>query len=439
MVIADEVAPARLAALRILSAVRKGEFADHAFERLAGSLQDADRRLAQEVAYGALRLRGRLDHLLGRLVTGGIESLEPPVLDILRVGAYQLLELDRVPDYAAVSEAVEIARRVGRGRASGLINAVLRRLSVLDRPERLFPSRTEDPTGHLVTWGSHPRWLLERWLARWPEDDVGRLIEYDNARPALYLSVSEPVDEAIRRLNEAGIAATGVELVPDSIRIDSGRLEDALGLVRSVVQDPAAASVLSYMALEPGQPVIDLCAAPGGKAASLALRGHVVWAFDVSRPRLARILDTRRRLGLEGLHVAAADATRPPLSVADAVLLDVPCTGTGTFARHPDARWRVSAGGLRQLERLQMRMLDAAAELVRVGGHLVYSTCSLEPEENEEQVNGFLRRRPDFVPAPPPAGAVADAMLDVEGWLRVTPQRHGMDGVYAARLRRRAS
>jgi 16S rRNA (cytosine967-C5)-methyltransferase len=439
VVIAEEVAPARLAAYRILSAVRKGEFADHAFEHLAGSLQDGDRRLTQEVAYGVLRLRGRLDHLLGRLVRGGIETLEPQVLDILRIGAYQLLELDRVPAYAAVSEAVETARRVGRGRAGGLINAVLRRLSRLDRPQRMFPGRAEDPSGHLVTWGSHPRWLVERWLARWPQDDVERLIAYDNTRPALYVSVAEPVDEAIRRLKEAGMTATAVERVPGSIQIDSGRLDDALAVVGAVVQDPAAASVVSYMAVERGEPATDLCAAPGGKAALLALRGHMVRAFDVSRPRLARLVDTRRRLGLEQLQVAVADATRPPLSVADTVLLDVPCTGTGTLGRHPDARWRVSRAGLGQLERLQREMLDAAAELVQVGGHLVYATCSLEPEENEEQVSGFLRRRPDFVAAPPPAGAVADALLDAEGWLRVTPQRHGMDGVYAARLRRRAS
>jgi 16S rRNA (cytosine967-C5)-methyltransferase len=215
-------------------------------------------------------------------------------------------------------------------------------------------------------------------------------------------------------------------------------LGDALGLVRCVVQDPAATAVVSYMAVEDGAAVADLCAAPGGKAALLALRGHVVRAFDVSRPRLARVLDTRRRLGLDQLQVAVADATRPTLSAAETVLLDVPCTGTGTLARHPDARWRTNPAGLRELQRLQMEMLDAAAELVRVGGHLVYATCSLEPEENEEQVNGFLRRRPDFEAAPPAAGAVADAMLDAEGWLRITPQRHRTDGVYAARLRRRA-
>ncbi len=183
--------------------------------------------------------------------------------------------------------------------------------------------------------------------------------------------------------------------------------------------------------------MFDLCAAPGGKAALLAMRGHEVRAFDVSRRRLSRVVENRGRLNLENMTVAVADALRPSVSSAPAVLLDVPCSGTGTLARNPDARWRLTPAGLTQLVGLQRAMLDAAAEIVAPGGRLVYATCSLEPEENELQVAAFMERRPDFELTAPPAGAVAEELLGEEGDLRISPQRHGMDGAYAARFRRR--
>jgi 16S rRNA (cytosine967-C5)-methyltransferase len=195
--------------------------------------------------------------------------------------------------------------------------------------------------------------------------------------------------------------------------------------------------VLDYMALDPESRVVDLCAAPGGKAALLAARGHDVLALDVARPRLARILETRSRLELTRLNVALADSTRPPLSGAEVILLDAPCTGTGTLARHPDGRWRLEPGDLEALSGLQRRLLDGAARALAPGGLLVYATCSLEPEENEEQVEAFLRRHVDFGLEAPGEGRLPSQFLGADGGLRVLPQRHGMDGAYAARLRRR--
>lgn len=385
-----------------------------------------------------LRLRGRLDHLIGELVEGGLGRLEPPVLDILRLGAYQLLELDRVPAYAAVSEAVEAARASGHARATGLVNAVLRRLERDERPQRFFPRPDEDPAGYLSTWGSHPRWLVDRWLERWPLTDVQALVEYGNRRPVTYLSVGVPAEKAKERLGASGGAAVPVHTVPGSIGLASGRVGEALRAVPSVVQDPAALSVVEYVAAEPGRPVIDMCAAPGGKAAVLAMRGFDVRAFDVSRLRLARVIENRERLGLENLTVAVADARKPPVRSAATVLLDVPCTGTGTLARNPDSRWRLTPAGLGALVEVQEAMLDAAAGLVAPGGLLVYATCSLELEENEGQVAAFLERHPGFAVESPPSGTVSDELLGEGGELRITPQRHGMDGAYAARLRRRS-
>jgi 16S rRNA (cytosine967-C5)-methyltransferase len=401
------------------------------------ALSEADRRLAHELAFGVLRLRGRLDHVVEALVAGGLARLEPRVLDALRLGSYQLLELQRVPAYAAVSDAVELAKAgSGRGAAS-LVNAVLRKVSGRGYETFDFPSRTADPAGHLSTWGSHPGWLVERWLSRWPADDVERLVGYNNSRPAVYLSAVGNREEAAARLREAGIAAEAAERAGSSIRVEAADVGRALARVPAVVQDPGAASVVDYMALDPGRAAIDLCAAPGGKASLLAARGHSVAALDVSRNRLARLLENRARLGLHELHVLLADSCRPPVRPADAVLLDAPCTGTGTLARHPDGRWRLGPADLQALVESQRRLLDAAARVVRPGGLLIYATCSLEPEENVEQVESFLSRHPDFGREPPPGGAVPIELLGDAGELRVLPQHHDMDGAYAARLRRR--
>jgi 16S rRNA (cytosine967-C5)-methyltransferase len=211
----------------------------------------------------------------------------------------------------------------------------------------------------------------------------------------------------------------------------------ALGLVPAIVQDPGAAAVLDYMALDPGSRVVDLCAAPGGKAALLAARGQEVLALDVAGPRLARVVETRIRLGLSRLHVVRADSTRPPLSGAEVLLLDAPCTGTGTLARHPDGRWRLQVGDLESQTGLQRRLLDAAARALAPGGLLVYATCSLEPEENEEQVEAFLNKHVEFGLEAPGEDRLSSEFLGAEGELRILPQRHGMDGAYAARLRHR--
>lgn len=432
-----KVAPARTAALKTLRAIREGAFADHALDRHARELADADRRLAQELVYGVQRLRGRLDYLIDCLVTSGLASLEPDVLDVLRLGAYQLLELDRVPAYAVVDEAVEAARGASGAGAGGLTNAVLRRLS--REPDACsFPRPEQDALGYLASWGSHPRWLLERWRARWSLEAVERLVEYNNRQPAVYVTVIDRRDRAVDRLRAVGIGAEAAELGWASVRIDSGQVGRAIETISAVVQDPGAAAVVDFAALAPGVDVVEFCAAPGGKAALLAARGYRVWALDVSPQRVRRLAENRTRLGLARLHIAVADSTRPPLANRSAVLLDAPCSGTGTLARHPDARWRLRPADLRTLAELQRRLLEAAAETVTPGGTLVYATCSLEPEENEGQVELFLKRRADFERDPPPAGSVPAELLAPNGDLRVLPQEHGIDGAYAARLRRRA-
>lgn len=365
----------------------------------------------------------------------GVDRLEPDVRDILRLGVYQLLELDRIPAYAVVSEAVEAARDASGAGAGRLVNALLRRLDREANATR-FPAREHDPVGYLTTWGSHPRWLIERWLQRWSVEAVERLVEYNNSRPSVYLTLIGKRERALERLAGVDLQAWPVELSPSSLRISSNEVARALESVGAVIQDPGAATVVDYAAFAPGLDVIDFCAAPGGKAAQLAARGHRVVALEVSSRRIRRLQENRARLGLERLAVVLSDSTLPPLSSAAAILIDAPCSGTGTLARHPDGRWRLDPSALERLVDVQQRLLDAAADVLRPGGLLIYSTCSLEPEENERQVEMFLERRPEFARDPPPSGSVPRPLLGPFGDLCVLPHEHDMDGAYAVRLRR---
>lgn len=438
--------PARRAALAALREVRGGELAGRALARTFDTLAPPDRAWTQELVLGTLRLRGRIDHLLGQLVHRGLEALEPDVLDVLRLGAYQLLEMGSVPPYAAVSQSVELARDAGAGRGSaGFVNGVLQSLR-RRHGELRFPDFERDPVAHLETWGSHPRWLVERWVRQFGAGGARALVEANNRRPELYIRViGLRIEDALERLGERGIRAEAVDFAPDALRIaPPATAAEALAAVPAVVQDPAAGLVVRYAGVAPGSRVADLCAAPGGKAVALAgdlaaaggAGGYVV-AADVSFARLARVRENAERLGGLPLGNVVADARRPPVRPVDVVLLDVPCTGTGTLRRHPDGRWRLGPADLEALTTLQRQILEAGALLVRPGGLIIYSTCSLEPEENEAQVDGFLERHPEFEPAAPPAGLDA-RLLGERGRLVVRPQDLGVDGAFAARLRRRA-
>jgi 16S rRNA (cytosine967-C5)-methyltransferase len=435
--VGEPVTPPRVAALETLRLVRRGELADRALERAAGRLESRDHAWVQELVYGAFRLRGRIDFMLAAEVRGGLESLEPDVLDVLRLGVYQLLEMGSVPPYAAVSQSVELARHAGAGRAAGLVNGVLQ--SVRRRGSSLrFPDPERDPEGYLSSWGSHPRWLVERWVRQWGAREAAALVEANNRRPELFLRpLLHTAEEAVARLAEAGIEAEAVPFSPDSVRVlPPHGAREALAVLPAVVQDPAAALVASFAAVPADATVLDVCAAPGGKALDLAAGARYVAAADLSFGRLRRVRENVERVGLgERVGLVVADARQPPFRAADAVLLDAPCTGTGTFRRHPDGRWRISPAQLDELAELQREMLHAAAALVRPGGILAYSTCSLEPEENQDQVDWFLRQNPGFRRETAP-DVVDGALLDSQGALSVLPQRQGFDGSFAVRLRR---
>lgn len=435
-----DVTDARIAAADTLADLRAGLLLDAAFDRRASALDARDRRWTQELVWGMLRKRGWIDHLLAPRVRGGIARLDGDLADLLRLGVYQLFEMGSVPPYAAIAQTVELAkRRHGLG-ASKLVNAVLRRL---DRErETLAPALPADPVEALAVEQSHPRWLVARWIARWGAEETRALLEANNREAPLIVRPWGVVREQLEAMLEAsGVAVTEAPLVADSLQLGPGTLLTALGAFQQghcFVQDPAATLVTMYAAIPEGSRVADLCAAPGGKAVELARTAREVIAADVSEARLQRVQETVDRLELEHVSPVVVDAREAAsLGTFDAVLVDAPCTGTGTFRRHPDARWRLRTSDLAVMAATQRAILRAAAEAVAPGGLLVYSTCSLEPEENDAQVEAFLADHPGWTLEPPPEGAVPSTVLDA-GRLRVLPQRHGADGAFAARLRRGA-
>jgi len=431
------VTDTRVAAADTLADLRGGMLLDAAFDRRAAALDARDRRWTQELVWGMLRRRGFIDHLLAPRVRGGIARLDGDLADLLRLGAYQLFHMGSVPPYAAIAQTVELAKhRHGMG-ASKLVNAVLRRLDrERDALDATLPS---DPVEALAVEYSHPRWLVARWVARWGADETRALLEANNREAPLIVRPWGVVREQLEAMLESsGVEVHEAPLVADSLLLGPGTLLTSLGAFqqgRCFVQDPAATLVTQYAAIPAGAKVADLCAAPGGKTIELARTASYVTAADSSEARLTRLQETIDRLELDHVTAVVADAREVSLGTFDAVLVDAPCTGTGTFRRHPDARWRLRTSDLAVMAATQRAILRAAAQAVEPGGLLIYSTCSLEPEENDVQVESFLADHPDWTLEPPPEGAVSSSVLDA-GRLRVLPQRHGADGSFAARLRR---
>ncbi|PYO98088.1 MAG: MFS transporter [Gemmatimonadetes bacterium] len=411
----------------MLDAVRAGATLQGARDGALANLIERDRRLAYELAAGVLRRRAQLDRMLE------LASADPRLHDVLRLGAYQLRALARVPAYAAVSTSVELAREVTGEGGARYVNHVLRRLA------------RDAGSGMRDAEGTHPLWLVVRWRARFGVDETSQLIAWNDARPGLTLQpVRWDCDTLHTRLREAGFGVAhapfgaGLQVVPGAhaSRIPHPAQLPGFDEGAFIVQDPAHALVCRFAAIPPGAIVYDACAAPGGKAATLERGGARVIAGDARRERIGRLVETTRRAGV-AIRVAVADLLAAPFrsDMLAAVLVDAPCSATGTMARHPDARWRLTPRTIARAAERQRALLAAAAALVRPGALLVYATCSLEPEENGDIVTDFLARHPQFARVPA-TGAVPAALLTPAGDFQSLPQRHGMDGAYAARLAR---
>jgi 16S rRNA (cytosine967-C5)-methyltransferase len=395
-------------------------------------MEERDRRLAHELAAGVLRRRGDLDTALAPYAEHGWESVNPKLRDLLRLGAYQLLELDKVPAHAAVGTSTELAKKIVGERAAKFVNAMLRKLATNGAPSGSDAGSRR----------SHPAWLIIRWDARFGVDGTRDLLLWNDTPPPL---VVQPARWSADQL-EGAFRAEGlhVRTAPFGAGLAvEGRTPTALpGYAEGgfLVQDPAQAMVARFAAFPTGSTIYDACAAPGGKTIvigrAVGRSGGRIIAADSNVARVRKLKGNLTRAGSGREYVIAADAACAPVRPCDGVLLDAPCLGTGTFARHPDARWKVSLRALEVIVQRQQALLEGVAAVVRPGGLLVYATCSLEPEENELQVDRFLSTHPEF--AREPAPDAEPGWLSPAGDLALLPQVHGTDGAYAARLRRRA-
>ncbi len=457
---------ARLAAAHVLERVEtKGAFAPIALTSAIQShdLAPMDRNLATEIVYGVLRWRGRLDFYLSRFSKRRIGSLSPWVRNAMRIGAFHVLFHDSVPIPVALSESVELAK-VKERYAAGYVNAVLRAF-VRGRASVRFPDPDKDIASYLETWESHPRWLVERWLAAWGNEGARSLCATNNA-PAditLRVNVAKTSVEDVR----AGLLSVGIEpsmgrLTPHALRVRAaGSVEGLPGFEQGLfhIQDEGSQLVGWAVAPDGRGPIADVCAGPGGKTTHLAELWHVrsgrteppvsapIVAFDLHDHRTALITSSAARLGLDRLirvHTADARAISPDVyGTFSRVLVDAPCTGTGVLRRRPDLRWQKSPEDVAALVQTQREILTGAERLVAKGGTLVYSTCSLEPEENIENARWFLARFPEFRPEsmaddlPSLANLARDRFALDGAALQLAPHLDGTDGMFIFRAIRR--
>lgn len=445
---------ARELALRALHRVETEDaYASPALEDLFRR-RPADRReraLATELTFGVLRRRNTLDFLLERFTRRPLSGLTPWIRNDLRLGAYQIRYLDRIPAPAAIDEAVHLARRFGHAGTAGLVNAVLRAFAA-GHAAVAFPDAAADPAAHLALVHSHPEWLVRRWLGRYGFDDTRAFLEYDNAAPTLVVRANtlRTTPEALRaRLEAEGVAAVPGRYLPEALHLSGVPALEDLSAFREgwfQVQDESSMLAARVVDPQPGETVIDVAAAPGGKATHLAERmgdrGRVI-ANDVHPGRLALVEANRRRLGIACVETVLGDGRALPdrfAGAADRVLLDAPCSGLGVLNRRADARWRKREEDIAERAALQRDLIAAAALLVRPGGVLVYSTCTVEPEENDGVCDAFLRAHPEFAPeslVPFLPAALGGTPGAPGGRLQLLPFRHGVDGFFVARFRRR--
>jgi 16S rRNA (cytosine967-C5)-methyltransferase len=460
------IAPARRAAYEALRAVHS-DHADlpHALARSRDALQDErDRALATGIVAGTLRWRGTLDFLISTVARRDLEKLDPEVLDILRLSAYQLVHLDRVPARAVVNDAVQLTRRAGKQSATAFVNALLRRLDrergqvpLPERPEATPPAQAgadrwrQQALDFLSITLSHPRWLMRRWLERCGLDHAASWAAFNNEPPPMTLRANRlrtTPSALAAALLEHGVETEPARYAPHGLIVTRGNPQHTplaeQGLF--VIQDEASQMVSLLASAAPGEAVLDACASPGGKTTDLAAdmenRGLLV-ATDVRRARLDLLRHTVSRCGATCVRIAGADlGVRLPFRRQfDCVIVDAPCSGLGTLRRDPDLKWRRAEADLAGLAAAQQAMVLEAAGAVRPGGRLIYSTCSSEPEENDEVVAHLLERRPEFAQEDPRVSRAAlpvglTAVLDGRGALRTSPARHGLEAFFGVVLRR---
>lgn len=453
------VSPARTTAFDVLLRVERDRAyaADVLRARRDNSLRAEDAALARELIFGVLRQQRLLDALLARNIRLGVRTIEPDVRLALRLGIYQLRFLDRVPAHAAVDQSVELVKRAGKNSAAGLVNAVLRRSAGESKTpaQDLLPAGIP-PVERLAILHSHPTWMVERWLARFDEAETAELLAANNRPAAAALALGDGAEESVRaEFEQRGIHAEPGALLKSALRVTRGNAEqtEVFRAGKISYQDEASQIIPRLLDTHAGDRVLDLCAAPGGKTAILARAsspGGSVVAADIQQVRLRSMRENLARVGARHLLAVALDGecALPFSRGFHRILADVPCSGTGTLARNPEIRWRLQPEAIPPLAERQRKLLASALAQLAPRGRLVYSTCSLEPEENDEVVAAALRDVPGIrrVEADvlrrllhPYLADDVDAanVIDDDGVFRTLPHRTHTDGFFAVALERR--
>jgi len=420
---------------------------DHAFKR--ASLNERDRALLLELTYGTLRWRAKIDAHLSQQLSRSLTSTDAFVRNLLRVTLYQLLFLDKIPDYAAVNEAVQLAKIQRGSKTAGFVNAVLRNLLRQNKISRTAKV-ADDSIVALAAEYSHPEWLVRRWRDEFGQREACALMLANNQRAPVVLRVNRlksSREELLARLLGEGIAASATPWSPDGILLESsGAVENLPGFADGLfqVQGESSQLVAYLLAPLPGERVLDACAAPGGKTTHIAElmkdSGELI-AMDNSARGLERVRKNIARLNLHSIHVVKTDATKELVGELNApydrILVDAPCSGFGTLRSHPEIKWQRQEADIRRLSGLQSKILKRMANYLKPSGVLVYSTCTLAHEENEQVVEAFLAQHNEFE-LEDAARYLPEAAKHMVrgGFFQALPQRDNTDGFFAARLRK---
>jgi 16S rRNA (cytosine967-C5)-methyltransferase len=442
----------------LLRVAEQGAYADDALRtELDDAVNTEDAGLATELAFGVLRWQRLLDFVIDRYLKKSTNTADVEVRIALRLGVYQLLFLDRVPARAAVHESVELVKRARKRSAAALVNAILRKASKdpspgnspADAVARLLPTGLPLAERFGIQY-SHPTWMVERWLRIYGEERTRILVQANNRAPILsgYLLDPQRSDDAMLSLQRAGCRIQNGQLLRSALVFEGGNTGASEAVRRGwvAIQDEASQAVGHLLSVDRGNAVLDMCAAPGGKtllvSRAAGTQGHIV-AADLHEHRVRAMRERFEHVGVRNVETIVLDGTKPlPFERAfDRILVDVPCSGTGTLARHPEIRWKLLPEDLRDLHDRQARLLQNALPHLAPNGRLVYSTCSLEPEENEFVVREVLDALGGTFKIADPLASIANilqlavqakSVVSADGFFRTFPPEHGTDGFFAA-------